>query len=95
MAQSRGLTHTRTGSISVSLGDSVTLPATVTVYGIAGGLARTMFRLESMLVEQPGGGGFFVTRQMIEESLRPGCPARPHQDCGGSGRACSRNWRCR
>ncbi|HRP06969.1 MAG TPA: hypothetical protein PLL69_00645 [Gemmatimonadales bacterium] len=69
-ARGRGLTHTRTGSMRVSLGDSVTLPVTVTLYGIAGGLARTMFRFESMLVEQPGGGGFFVTRHMVEEALR-------------------------
>lgn len=66
----RGLTHIRTGHLGVSLGDSVTLPITVTVLGIATGLARTMFSFESMLVEHADGSGFFVTRQMVEESLQ-------------------------
>ncbi len=69
-ARAKGLTHTRTGSVRVTLGDSVSLPMHVLAIGPANGLASVTFSFDSLLVETGGGGGFWVHREMIETALR-------------------------
>jgi hypothetical protein len=68
--RARGLTHTRTGAVRVTLGDSVTLPMHVLAIGPATGLAQVVFSFDSLQVDSPGGGGFFVHREMVETALR-------------------------
>lgn len=68
--RAKGLTHTRTGAVRVTLGDSVSLPMHVLAIGPSTGLARVVFSFDSLLVEKPDGSGFFVHREMIETALK-------------------------
>ncbi len=67
-ARNQGITHTRIGRFTALVGDTVALPATITLSGTQAGLSGMGVLLTSMLVEQ-GEGGYFVTRQMIEKAL--------------------------
>ena len=69
-ARARGLTHTRTGSVRVTLGDSVRLPMHVLAIGPANGLASVTFSFDSLMVDTGGGNGFWVHREMVETALR-------------------------
>jgi hypothetical protein len=69
-ARSKGVLLARTGTFTGTLGDSVALPMTITVTGTEVTLSGVAVNIESMEVTQRGGGGFFVTREMVEQALR-------------------------
>lgn len=66
----RGVTLMRKGSFSGTIGDSVVLPMTIRLTGTVTGLAGMMINIPSMLVTQKKSGGFFMTREMVEQSLK-------------------------
>ena len=68
-AAKQGFTHARQGTFLGTLGDSVALGMTIVVSGIPQGLAQVVVVVDSTLV---GGtdGGFFLTREMIEDALK-------------------------
>lgn len=65
-----GFTRLRSGTLQVTAGDSVPLTALVTVLGSATGIARVSIGFASLQVDLAGGGGFFLTREMIDTALR-------------------------
>jgi hypothetical protein len=66
----KGLTLSRTGKFSGTVGDSVTLPMLITAVGTSLGLARVSIVIPSMLYEDNRSHGFFVTREMVEQALK-------------------------
>ncbi len=69
--RARGITQVREGRFLGTLGDSVALWMQVRVQGAAAGLTGMSIALDSMEVTGPRGkGGFFLTREMIEQSLK-------------------------
>jgi hypothetical protein len=60
----------RAGVFRGTLGDSVTLPMDIVVTGTAAGIAGVNVIPRTLLVETGGGGGFFMTREMIEQALK-------------------------
>lgn len=68
-ARSRGLTLARIGEFTASIGDSVRIPTTISLVGTPLGLASTIVWMESLEVTLKG-GGFFLTREMVEQALR-------------------------
>jgi hypothetical protein len=68
-ARSRGLVLSRTGSFIATIGDSVRLATTITVGGTSVGLAQVALFIPSMDVTTRS-GGFFLTREMVEEALK-------------------------
>ncbi|MGH7710783.1 MAG: hypothetical protein ACREOG_05840 [Gemmatimonadaceae bacterium] len=69
-ALQRGLALVRTGTFTGTVGDSVALPMTITVSGTTIGLASVAIEIPSMEVTYSGGGGFFLTREMVETTLK-------------------------
>ncbi len=66
----RGVTQQRAGRFLGTLGDSVALWMQITLHGGPAGLTGMRITLDSMEVTGPRGkGGFFLTREMIEQSL--------------------------
>ncbi len=65
-----GSTLMRIGTARVSIGDSATLPIDIVLYGAPVGLTRSSFYLSNMQVDLQTGGGFFMTREMVDENLR-------------------------
>jgi hypothetical protein len=68
-ARGRGLTLARIGEVTASVGDTVRIPVTLTLVGSQLGLAHTILWMENLEVTTRG-GGFFLTREMVEQSLR-------------------------
>lgn len=66
----KGLTHVRNGTFTGTAGDSVALPMTISVTGIATGLARMSVGIASTEVTRSDGSGYFATREMIEQALK-------------------------
>jgi hypothetical protein len=58
------------GKFNGTVGDSVTLPMTISAVGTPLGLARVSINIASMLFEDNKGHGFFVTREMVDQALR-------------------------
>lgn len=67
--RNQGLTHTRAGKFTALIGDTVALPVWINLRGTQAGLAGVSLLIDSMLVEQGGGGGFFLTREMVEQAI--------------------------
>jgi hypothetical protein len=66
-----GTTQAREGRFLGTLGDSVALWMQITLRGSAAGLTGMSIALDSMEVTGPRGkGGFFLTREMIEQALK-------------------------
>lgn len=66
-----GATQARDGRFLGTLGDSVALWMQITLRGSAAGLTGVSIALDSMEVTGPRGkGGFFLTREMIEQALK-------------------------
>lgn len=70
VASKQGATLSRTGSVLVTLGDSVALETTVLVTGSPQGLASVTFYPKTLQVTKPDGSGFFVHREMVEQALK-------------------------
>ncbi len=66
----QGLTHIREGRFLGTLGDSVALGMDIRLTGTATALTQVSVLLDSMLVTDAGGNGFFVHREMIEDALK-------------------------
>lgn len=67
----QGITQHREGRFLGTLGDSVALWMELRVRGTATGLTGMSIALDSMEVTGPRGkGGFFLTREMIEQALK-------------------------
>jgi len=67
----QGITQQREGRFLGTLGDSVALWMELRVRGTATGLTGMSIALDSMEVTGPRGkGGFFLTREMIEQALK-------------------------
>lgn len=69
-ARQRGVTHMRAGVFLGTAGDSVRLPMDIVVTGTATGIAGVNIIPRTLLVETGGGGGFFLTREMLEAAIR-------------------------
>lgn len=69
-ARQRGVTHMRAGVFLGTAGDSVRLPMDIVVTGTGTGIAGVSIIPRTLLVETGGGGGFFLTREMLEQALR-------------------------
>lgn len=69
-ARQRGVTHMRAGVFLGTAGDSVRLPMDIVVTGTGTGIAGVSIVPRTLLVETGGGGGFFLTREMLEQALR-------------------------
>ena len=69
-AYASGLTLRREGTFKGTVGDSVPLDMSIVAIGSPIGLAQVAVMIPSMLVETGGGGGFFVTREMVEQALK-------------------------
>lgn len=69
-ARAKGLLLARIGTFTATVGDSVAIPVTISLVGPELGLASTTFLMENLEVTQKGGGGFFLTRQMVEDALK-------------------------
>jgi hypothetical protein len=69
-ARQRGITHMRAGVFLGTAGDSVRLPMDIVVTGTGTGIAGVSIVPRTLLVETGGGGGFFLTREMLEQALR-------------------------
>ncbi|MBL0179511.1 MAG: hypothetical protein IPP98_10365 [Gemmatimonadetes bacterium] len=66
-----GTTQAREGRFLGTLGDSVALWMQITLRGSAVGLTGMSIALDSMEITGPRGkGGFFLTREMIEQALK-------------------------
>jgi hypothetical protein len=65
----KGLTLARIGEFTASVGDSVRIPVTISLVGAEIGLAHTILWMENREVTTRT-GGFFLTREMVEQSLR-------------------------
>ena len=66
----RGVALERTGTFIGTVGDSVALPMTIRLAGTAAGLAGIAINIPSMEVSNKKGGGFFMTREMVDQALR-------------------------
>ena len=66
----QGVTLRREGTVVATLGDTVALEMVVVVTGGQTGLASVTFQPRTLEVSKPGGGGFFVHREMVEQALR-------------------------
>ena len=64
----QGITHVRTGTFVGAAGDSVALPMTITVNGIAAGLSSVALTTQSMQMDADG-GGYLVNRELVERGL--------------------------
>jgi hypothetical protein len=64
----QGITHVRTGTLLGTAGDSVALPMTITVNGIAAGLSSVALATQTMQMDAKG-GGYFVNRELVERGL--------------------------
>lgn len=67
--QQLGITLKRDGTFLGTLGDSVALYMSISLFGSVTGLSSMVVGLDSMMVTQ-GDGGFFVHREMIEVALK-------------------------
>lgn len=68
-ARSRGLTLARIGEFTASIGDTVRIPATISLVGSQLGLASTIVWMSNLEVTLKS-GGFFLTRDMVEQALK-------------------------
>jgi hypothetical protein len=66
----QGITLLHEGAFRGTLGDSVTLPMTITLTGNATGLSGMSISPNSLQVTHPDGSGYWVTREMIEAALQ-------------------------
>lgn len=66
----RGFSRQHEGTFLGTLGDSVALGMSITVWGTDSGITSMTIGLDSLLVETKGGGGFMVHREMVEVALK-------------------------
>jgi hypothetical protein len=69
-SRQKGLTLTRSGTVTATLGDTVALEASLTLAGNEAGLQRVTVHLPVLLVSRPDGSGFFVHQRMVEQALK-------------------------
>lgn len=69
-SRQKGITLWRQGYFRGTLGDTVTLGMSISLTGSAAGLSGMAIGLDSMEVTYGNGSGFFVNREVIEESLK-------------------------
>jgi hypothetical protein len=69
-ARRQGITLARVGTFIGTAGDSVALPMAIYLNGSTVGLSGVTISIESMEVSTKGGGGYFVTREMVEQALK-------------------------
>ncbi len=69
-SRQQGLMLARSGTFTGSIGDTVALDMTLVLSGNDTGLQRVTVHLPSMLFSRADGSGFFVTTQMVEQSLK-------------------------
>jgi hypothetical protein len=65
----QGVTHTRTGTFVGIVGDSMSFAMTLTLTGVATGIAGMSIDIPSMQVINADSSGFLATREMIEQAL--------------------------
>lgn len=69
-AGAKGLPLIRSGTFTGTVGDTVALAMTVQLTGAESGLTRVMVGMMSMAVTGKRGGGFVLTREMVELALK-------------------------
>ena len=69
-SQQRGMTLVRSGTLTGTVGDTAALEMTLVLNGNEAGLQRVTMHFPVLLVSRPDSSGFWLHREMVEQSLR-------------------------